>query len=733
MEFEGTITSIIFRNAENGYTVLSCENSDGDSLTINGILPLCSVGEQAVFTGEFKTHPKYGQQFLASSYERIAPSTMRSIETYLGSGAIKGIGPSLARTIVETFGMDTLRIFETCPQRLMEVSGIGKVKYHSIIDSYNENRMMREIFISLEPYGVTMNQAYKLYKNYGESCLARLEENPYQLIDDIEGIGFATADRIAQKVSGFEHDSISRLCAGIRFALEDSAKEYGHTFLPRTKLIEKSSELLGVDPESISDTIDWMIADSELFYQMVGELDGIFLPYLMKMEASIADKLLHKGLGNLKNRIWDLDKYENDLHMQLSEKQKEAVSIALEGKDIVITGGPGTGKTTIIQFVIHALNDIGITAALSAPTGRAAKRMQETTGQDASTLHRLLEYNPIDGFMRNRDNPLDLDVLIIDEMSMVDLHLMYAVMQALPSKAQLILIGDCDQLPPVGCGDVFRDIIVSGILPVVPLTEIFRQAQRSRIITNAHRINHGVMPILDDSPSDFVFEPLYNQDEILDRIVSYCSAHRYLSEDGALSMQVLVPMKKGTLGVHNINRKLQAVLNPPHSSKREYSFGNNQLREGDKVMQIKNDYKIEWKRPIGSGNPNTEGQGVYNGDIGTIYRLEPDDRTLTVVFDDNRLATYDFTQADELDLAYCISVHKSQGSEYDTVVLPIVSGPPIILTRNLLYTAVTRAKRMVLCIGQDTAIASMVKNNQRRRRFTSLSYRLKDYVEYIGE
>lgn len=733
MEFEGLITSIIFRNAENGYTVLSVENPEGQTLTINGMMPLCSVGEQAHFWGEFRNHPRYGQQFVVSSYERIAPSTLRSIEAYLGSGAIKGIGPSLARSIVETFGMDTLRIFDYEPERLLCVSGIGKIKYQSIIDSYNENKNMREIFLALEPYGITMNQAYKLYRIYGDVCLAKLQENPYQMIDDVDGIGFATADKIAQNVAGFEHDSISRLRCGIRFSLEDAKQEYGHTFLPREKLIKKASELLSVHAEPIDDTIDWMIGGGELIYQMVGELDGIFLPYLQKMEASIADKLLTRTSAYIQNRLWDIHKYELDLNMQLSEEQKTAVSMALDGRNVVITGGPGTGKTTIVQFVVHALSDVGLTAVLAAPTGRAAKRMQEATGQDASTLHRLLEYNPAEGFGRNRDNPLDLDVLIIDEMSMVDLHLMYAVLQALPQKAQIILIGDCDQLPPVGCGDVFRDIIDSGILSVVSLTEIFRQAQRSRIITNAHRINHGIMPILNEQHSDFVFESIYSQDEILERVLSFCALQNGASQHGVLALQVLVPMKKGTLGVYNLNRQLQAMLNPPHSSKHEHQNGNNVFREGDKVMQIKNNYRLEWKRYYDPDGTISEGQGVFNGDIGTVYRIDKDVRTLTIIFDDNRLATYEFTQLDELELAYCISIHKSQGSEYDIVVLPVTSGPPMMLTRNLLYTAVTRAKRMVLCIGQEQAIQMMVNNNQRRRRYTSLAYRLKEYMELIHE
>ncbi|MDO4564092.1 MAG: ATP-dependent RecD-like DNA helicase [Clostridia bacterium] len=726
MEIEGLITSIIYRNAENGYSVLSLELAGGETLTVNGILPLCNVGEQAVFHGEIRVHPKYGRQFTATSYTLTAPSSLRSLEIYLGSGAIKGVGPAMASAIVGHFGMDTLRVLDSEAERLMEVSGIGKKKYRLIIDSYRENKNMRDIFLALEPYGVTVHQTYKLYRIYGDVCLAKLQENPYQMIEDVDGIGFVTADRIAQNIAGFETDSVSRLCAGIKYALESAKQEYGHTFLPRDKLILKAASLLGVSMEAVSDSLDYMVDSGGLLYHMVGEDDGVFLPYLLRMEQSVAKKLTRRQPAAFSNRLWDFEKYEKDLSLSLSDEQREAIMLALSGGNLIITGGPGTGKTTIVRFVVHALADADIDFKLCAPTGRAAKRLAEATGAEAGTIHRLLEYHPVEGFGRNSENPLETQVLIIDEMSMVDLPLMHAALSALPRSAQLVLIGDCDQLPPVGCGDVFRNIIDSGVLPVMRLTEIFRQASRSRIITNAHLINNGRMPILDEPHSDFVFEPLYMESEITERIVSFCKMQSGPAQHGVLSLQVLSPVKKGNLGVIRLNRILQAALNPPHPSKAEYSTGETVFREGDKVMQVKNNYKLEWKRYSPTELSYTDGQGVFNGDLGTIYRINSETRSLSVVFDDNRLAVYEFSQLDDLSLAYCVSIHKSQGSEYDIVVLPLLGGSPLFLTRNLLYTAVTRARRQVLCLGSEHTIASMVGNNSRRRRYTALTTLLLD-------
>ncbi len=728
MEITGIVDRIIYRNAENGYTVLSLRTETADGfMTLCGTLPLASPGEQLRAEGSLKYHPKYGQQFAVTFAETLAPSTLIAIENYLAGGTIKGIGPAMAKLIVDRFGMDTLQIMEKEPERLLEVSGIGRKKLEMITSSFSENRSMRDILMALAPYGITVNQAYRLFKTYGDLALAKVQENPYQLIDDIDGIGFMTADAIAQRVAGFETNSAARLFAGIKYALQNARTEYGHTYLPYEKLVIKASGLLNVDAELLMDAVDAMIAEGTLAEQFVGEQRGIFLPYLARMESAIAQKLIQLSEPPVANPFWDVSQYERELGLTLSESQRTAVTQALDAGVMIITGGPGTGKTTIIRCITHAFAGMGMTYALTAPTGRAAKRMTEATGADAKTIHRLLEYNPQEGFVRNKDNPLVYDLIIVDEMSMVDVPLMNALLNALPRGTRLLLVGDADQLPPVGCGDVLRDCMDSGRLPVIRLTEIFRQAARSRIITNAHRINQGQMPILSSEESDFIFEEILPPEKILYRVRELfkreCS--RLETSEPLMDVQVLAPMKKGMLGVENLNRVLQAALNPPADSKPEHAFGDTLFRQGDKIMQIKNDYKVSWQRQDANGVLQ-EGTGVFNGDLGTLYRLDTFNKSMHILFDDGRLAEYSFTQSDELDLAYCISIHKSQGSEFPTVLLPLAGGPGMLLNRNLLYTAVTRARGLVYCLGHRDTIARMVRTVQSRRRYTSLSVRLQE-------
>lgn len=726
-EISGVVNSIIYRNTETGWTVLELALDEGEKLTVVGALPLASVGERVELVGEHASHPKYGSQFKAVSYHTIAPATLAAIETYLGSGLIKGVGPATARAIVAAFGMETLHILDEDPLRLSEIPGIGPKRRDMILASYTENRLMRDILLALEPYGVTVNQAYKLYKIYGELCLARVEENPYQIIQDVDGIGFVTADKIAQNVAGFSFDSESRLRAGLLYALSLAASEYGHTYLPRASLLNYAGKLLGVEIERLSDALDRLIERNDAVQQHVGEAEAVFLPFYERMEFNIAEKLLRLSQKPIDNPFFDFAAMQSAQKLELSGQQRDAVLAALSEGALVITGGPGTGKTTIIRFITAMVEEMGLDVALTAPTGRAAKRMSDATGHDARTIHRLLEYVPGEGFLRNADDPLYNDMVIVDEMSMVDVSLMNALLKAISIGTRLILVGDADQLPSVGAGDVLRDIIASETIRVVRLDEIFRQAQSSMIVTNAHRINDGAAPILDLPESDFLFEDLASQDRILDRIVDVCThpAGVLATSEPLLDVQVLAPMKKGVLGVWNINAKLQAAMNPPASEKKEHVSGESVFREGDRVMQMKNNYKVEWKRRLPNGT-SEDGTGAFNGDLGTIFRIHELDRCLSILFDDDRLATFDFTQLDEIELAYCISIHKSQGSEFPVILLPMFGSASPMMTRNLLYTAVTRAKRQVVCIGRRDALMSMVNNNRTDRRYTALGCRLSE-------
>lgn len=731
MEIEGTVQSIIYRNSENGWTVLELRmdtDSGIDKLSVVGVLPLTNAGERVTLEGQFVTHPKYGRQFKAQSCRTLAPATLSAVEGYLGSGLIKGVGESTARAIVQTFGMDTLEILDNTPERLLEIPGIGKKRCAMIVASYQENRSMQSLLLSLEPYGITVNQAFRLYKIYGETCLARIEENPYQIIQDVDGIGFITADRIAQNVAGFSADSVSRLSAGLTYALNQARQEYGHTYLPRQSLLDYAGKLLGVDEVSLSDALDRLIDNGEAVSQELDGVEAVFTPSLHRMELSIAERLLALSEKPIDNPFFRFTAMQVKTGIELSHQQSDAVKAALEEGVLVITGGPGTGKTTIIRFITEIMEALELEVALAAPTGRAAKRMSEATGHEALTLHRLLEYVPGEGFQRNAENPLFFDMIIVDEMSMVDVPLMSALLKAIPAGTRLILVGDSDQLPPVGPGDVLRDILASNTVRVMRLTEIFRQAQKSLIITNAHRINEGRMPILDQPDSDFRFESILSQDQVLERVLALCSHPEPVlrTKEPLLELQVLAPMKKGTLGVHNLNVRLQAVMNPPAPDKREHVSGDTLFREGDRVMQIRNDYKIEWKRRTAALD-SADGTGAFNGDLGTVYRIDPATQRMQILFDDDRLAYYTFTQLEELDLAYCISIHKSQGSEFPIVVLPLAGAAMPLLTRNLLYTAVTRAKKQVCCIGRLDAISAMVQNNRTTRRYTALQRRLIDW------
>lgn len=725
MELTGTVKAIIYRSEDTGFTVLELTNEAGEDMTAIGEMPLAGVGERVELTGQWTEHKTYGRQFRAETCKTLAPATLTALKNYLASGLIKGVGESTAQAIVQTFGMETLDVLEKEPARLAEVPGIGQIRAQTIGASYGAQLGLRDIMLGLQKYGVTIGQAMKLYKIYGELCLAKIEENPYRLIDDVEGIGFKTADAIARN-GGVEPDAPYRLRAGLKYTLQ-WARQEGHTYLPREKLVEVAAGLLQADIAPVERTLTELLLEGQLIQEQLPGEDGIFLPGMFRTEQDCALRLLRlQGQSALDNPFFrpkaQIARLEQQLDITLAPAQRQAVELALKAGALVITGGPGTGKTTILRFVITLLEEMGTEYALCAPTGRAAKRMGEATGRDASTIHRLLEYSYGEGgFGRNAENTLLADVVIVDEMSMVDVPLMAALLRALAPGTRLIMVGDSDQLPSVGPGNVLRDMVDSGQIPVVRLTEIFRQSGRSAIVTNAHRINEGQMPIL-EGLEDFGFEPMEEQETVIRRLIALNSgkAAKLGAQEPLQDIQVLAPMKKGPLGVYNLNKRLQEALNPPAHKKKERKYGDVVFREGDKVMQIKNDYRLAWTRSL-PHQPPEMGEGVYNGDLGTIMSIDLYEQTLEVLFDDGRSAVYSFSMLEEMELAYCISIHKSQGSEFPIVLLPLLGGPPMLLNRNLLYTAVTRARHMVCILGRQSCIQQMVRNNQVKRRYSGLA------------
>jgi len=726
----GSIKNIIFRNDHNGWTVLELlDHESGQEHTVVGVLPSCGPGESVELTGEYTEHPSYGPQFKAVDCKVTGPATLAAITSYLGSGLIKGVGEAMAGRIVARFGMDTLDIMEREPERLKEISGIGKAKAASIAASYLQQRSMRDVMLGLQEIGVTVGQAVKLYQRYGQDAVKRLQEDPYQIIEDVDGMGFKTADAIASRM-GVAPSDRSRLQAGIRYVLQWARQDGGHTFLPRAKLLEVAGDILQADPVLLEEALDGLILSSMLVYETVEDTDGVFLPWLYYMEKDTARRLMSLAVKPMDGPTLDLNReiayLQRSLGVELAPLQKQAVTTALEEGVMVITGGPGTGKTTILRFIISALARLGMDFALCAPTGRAAKRMEEATGCEASTIHRLLEYGGGEEgyFARNEDNPLYYDMIVVDEMSMVDLPLMHALLRALPQDTRLVMVGDADQLPPVGAGNILRDVIASGVVPVIRLTEIFRQSERSGIAINAHRINQGQEPVL-ERDSEFTFEQQNAADGVLSRLIHLCTdeSMRLGVTEPLQQIQVLAPMKKGPLGVKNLNAQLQAALNPKARFKPEKEFGDTVFRLGDKVMQVKNNYRMEWLKTK-AGSVVEMGSGVYNGDLGTIVKLDVKEQTLEIAFDDERVAVYEFSQLGELELAYCISIHKSQGSEFPVVLLPLLSGPPMLMSRNLLYTAITRARHRAHILGRWESVCSMVQNQQTKRRYSALKCRL---------
>lgn len=708
------VERITYQNAENGYTVLKCAvKGFSELVTVVGIMPDTHVGSVLSLEGFWKTDAKYGRQFSAEKFEETLPATVFGIEKYLGSGLIKGIGPKFARRIVTKFGKDTLDIIEGNPDRLLDVEGIGRVRVDRIRKSWQEQKEIKNIMLFLQGHEVSTSHATRIFKTYGGDSIKIVQENPYRLADDIWGIGFKTADAIAQKL-GFKKEKFVRLRSGILYTLNKLAED-GHCYALREQLIKKAVELLDVDESVLEITLDEMLRTEDL----ISEEEAIYLPPFYFAETGCARRLLQllKAKGRKELDLASLiDKIKLESEISYDEIQLEAIKIAASSKVMILTGGPGTGKTTTTVGIISAYSLAGCKVILAAPTGRAAKRMSEATGMEAKTIHRLLEYKPPEGYQKNDENPLEGDVLILDECSMIDILLMYNLLKAIPDHMTLIMVGDTDQLPSVGAGNVLKDMITSERIPVVRLTRIFRQAQGSRIIMNAHRINKGeAIDMRGGRDSDFFFAPKKSNEEILETVVKYCTENlpRYYRVDAFKDIQVLTPMRRGICGAANLNQVLQEAMNPSSIALRR---GGMQYRLRDKVMQIRNDYDKE----------------VFNGDIGTISKVDMEDRELTVSYD-GREVVYDVTELDELTLAYATTIHKAQGSEYPIVIMPLTMSHFVMLQRNLLYTGVTRAKKILVLIGEKKAVFYAIKNVTTTARNTRLAQRLLEGITYKSE
>ncbi len=739
---EGCVEKIVFRNEDNGYTVLTLVE-DGEEVTCVGTFQYIGEGESVEAEGDYIAHPTYGEQFRVSRYEIKAPEDTVAIERYLASGAVKGIGAVMAARIVKRFKKDTFRIIEEEPERLTEVKGISQKKAMEIADQLQEKKDMRAAMIFLQQYGITSSLAVKIYNQYGPDLYTVLKNNPYRLADDISGVGFRIADEIAMR-AGIRADSDFRIRSGILYSLM-RASSAGHVYLPMDELTAYTGRLLQVELDSIEKHVMDLAMDKKVvikaeeskaqesrtliytaaYYYM--ELNSARLLHDLNIEADIPEQEIEKKLSVI----------EKDAEIELDELQRRAVIEAVKHGLTVITGGPGTGKTTTINAIIKYFEEEYLEVLLAAPTGRAAKRMTEATGCEAKTIHRLLELNGGSSeatgnavFERNEQNPLEADVIIIDEMSMVDISLMHALLKAINIGTRLILVGDVNQLPSVGPGNVLKDIIRSEEFPVVCLTKIFRQATQSDIVVNAHKINRGESVTLDNHSKDFLFLKRDDVNVIISVIITLIQKKlpNYVNAR-ALDIQVLTPMRKGQLGVERLNVILQQYLNPPARDKREKELAGGLFREGDKVMQIKNNYQLEWELRSGQGITVERGSGIFNGDMGVIRTINEFSELITVEFDEGRFVEYSYKQLEELELAYAITIHKSQGSEYPAVILPLLTGPQLLMNRNLLYTAVTRAKKCVCLVGSTDTFYEMVENQREQKRYSGLCDRIHEIDE----
>lgn len=752
MQIKGYVEKIIYTNSDNGHTILDvsltsdeikrlqaeCPDYADDideEMVCVGTLHLINAGEYVVFNGDFTVHQTYGLQFKVTSYEESRPEDMDSIERYLGSGAIKGVGPALAARIVRHFKMDTFRVIEENPEELSQVKGISNRMAMEIADQVAEKKGMRNAMLFLGKLGIGMNLAVKIYKEYGEKVYEIIENNPYKLADDMEGVGFKIADEIARN-SGMELDSPFRIKSGILYALS-AAVSAGHTYYPMDALIEEAGRLLGVFIAKPEEILTDLMIDRKV---MVRDVDGIKAVYLYSVyhtELAIAHRLFalkFEDMPDEKAFDKDLHSIEKEENITLESMQREAVRASAGSGIVVITGGPGTGKTTTINTIIRYFERKGMDIMLAAPTGRAAKRMTEATGHEAQTIHRMLELSGIlsdeisnASFERNETNPLETDVVIIDEMSMVDIFLMNSLLKAIADGTRLILVGDANQLPSVGPGNVLKDIIASGCFNTVRLAKIFRQEEAGDIVVNAHKINEGELFEIGPSSRDFPFIRRADANAIINALVTLVKVKLPAYTDCSPNdVQVLTPTRKGSLGVERLNTVLQQFLNPPSNSKVEKEIGSIIFREGDKVMQIKNNYKIPWEIRGRNGIPIETGMGVFNGDMGIVDNINLYLSEMTVRFDEERYVTYTFKETDELEHAYAVTVHKSQGSEYPAVVLPLLDGPRMLMNRNILYTAVTRARKCICIVGSEQTFYNMISNENEQKRFSSLDIRIKE-------
>lgn len=732
-KIKGMVVEIVFKNDDNGYTVAALEHST-DEVTIVGCMPTITVGETIEVDGRWINHKMYGPQFEVSSFIPCTPESEEGIYIYLSSGMIKGIGPKMARKIVEVFGLNTLDIIQMNPEKLTKVDGIGKKKAETIGKSFQDNRELRNLIINLSKYGITPNYCLKIYKKYKNKSIQIVETNPYKLAEDIRGIGFKLADNIARKM-GIDPYSKDRIAQGIIYTLTQSLSE-GHTYLPKNKLIKEASKLLEIEDEYIRDIVFKLALDQKIQIEKGPLEDNIYLISYYISENGVCKKLIELSQYEFDDLKLDINKEISSVQKEdditLAKNQKEAVTKAVQKGVLVVTGGPGTGKTTTINTIIKIFEKLKMNIYLAAPTGRAAKRMSETTKRESKTIHRLLEmgYSSEDEeliFMKGEDDQLDTDVIIIDEVSMVDILLMYNLLKAIKPGTRVILVGDSDQLPSVGAGNVLKDIIDSNIIEVVKLNEIFRQAKESMIVVNAHKINKGEKLELNAKGKDFYFISKYEKEDILKEIVNL--VHKRLPEyykiDNLKDIQILSPMRKGDTGVFNLNLCLQDVLNPNDKFKVEEKFQKRTFRVGDKVMQIKNNYTKKWKNE----DETKDGEGVYNGDIGYIYHIDKEEKIVYILFDEYKIAQYDYNELDEINHSFCTTIHKSQGSEFPVIIMPITWAPPMLLTRNLLYTAVTRAKKLVVLVGDIKYLEYMVKNNKIYDRYSNLNIKLSRFKE----